>query len=156
MQFQWQSTWAERKLLCEFYRGSSGLVLARMLQNIVGTAQYQELQSLCSEFQDMFQSKQECTTLTEHSIPTGSLIPVQQAPYRLPYTHRECVKKETEAMFLDRVIEPSTSDWASPIVLIEKKDGGIRFCMDYCILNVVHKNLLTDIIFPVKLYHLRL
>ncbi|KAL5477890.1 hypothetical protein EMCRGX_G024745 [Ephydatia muelleri] len=93
-----QSTWAERK--SEFNRGSSGLVLA----------QYQELQSLCSEFQDVLQGKPGCTTLTEHSIPTGSLIPVQQAPYRLPYVHREWVKKETEAMFLDRVIEPSTND----------------------------------------------
>eukprot|EP00731_Ephydatia_muelleri_P014418 Em0008g138a len=75
---------------------------------------YQELQSLCSDFQD-----------------------VLHAPYRLPYAHREWVKKEIEAMLKDGVVEPSMSDWASPIVLIEKKDGGIRFCVDYRKLNVV-------------------
>ena len=98
---------------------------------------YQELQSLCSDFQDVLHGKPGCTMLTEHSIPTGSSIPVRQAPYRLPYAHREWVKKEIEAMLKDGVVEPSMSDWASPIVLIEKKDGGIRFCVDYRKLNVV-------------------
>ena len=98
---------------------------------------YQELQSLCSDFQDVLHGKPGCTMLTEHSIPTGSSIPVRQAPYRLPYAHREWVKKEIEAMLKDGVVEPSMSDWASPIVLIGKKDGGIRFCVDYRKLNVV-------------------
>ena len=42
------------------------------------------------------------------------------------------MKKEMEAMLLDGVIEPSMSDWACPIVLI---DGGIRFCVDYGLLQ---------------------
>ena len=99
--------------------------------------QYQELQSLCSDFQDVLQGKPRCTMLTEHSIPTGSSLPVRQAPYRLLYAHREWVKMEIESMLVDGVIEPSMSDWASPIVLIEKKDGGIRFCVDYRKLNAV-------------------
>ena len=98
-------------------------------------SQYQELQSLCSEFQDVLQGKP--VMITEHSIPTGSSIPVQQAPHRLPYAHREWVKKEIEAMLLDGVIEPSMSDWDSPIVLVAKKDGGIRLCVDYHKLNAV-------------------
>ena len=47
------------------------------------------------------------------------------------------MKKEIEAMLKDGVVKPSMSDWASPTVLIEKKDGGIRFCMDYRKLNAV-------------------
>eukprot|EP00731_Ephydatia_muelleri_P022289 Em0014g880a len=99
-------------------------------------AQYQELELLCSDFQDVLHGTPGCTMLTEHSIPTG-LTPVRQVPYRLPYARREWVKKEIEAMFQDGVIESSISDWASPIVLIEKKDGGIRFCVDYRKLNSV-------------------
>ena len=100
-------------------------------------AQYQELELLCSDFQDVLHGTPGCTMLTEHSIPSGLSTPVRQVPYRLPYARREWVKKEIEAMFQDGVIESSISDWASPIVLIEKKDGGIRFCVDYRKLNSV-------------------
>ena len=108
-----------------------------MVNEDLNENQYQELQSLCSDFQDVLQGKPRCPMLTEHSIPTGSSLPVRQAPYRLPYAHRKWVRKVIEAMLVDGVIEPSMSDWASPIVLIEKNDGGIRLCVDYSKLNVV-------------------
>ena len=45
-------------------------------------------------------------------------------------------------MLQNGVVRPSTSPWASPIVLVKKKDGSTRFCMDYCKLNdVTRKDL---------------
>uniref|UniRef100_A0A1X7SFW8 Reverse transcriptase domain-containing protein n=1 Tax=Amphimedon queenslandica TaxID=400682 RepID=A0A1X7SFW8_AMPQE len=47
--------------------------------------------------------------------------------------------KELEEMERDGIIEKSSSEWASPLVIVKKKDGGIRLCVDYRQLNQVTK-----------------
>ena len=51
----------------------------------------------------------------------------------------ECVAQELEKMLLCKVIQPSTSPWSSPVVLIEKPNGEYRFCVNYRQLNAVTK-----------------
>ena len=50
---------------------------------------------------------------------------------------KNVVKEELDKMTKQDVIEPSSSAWASPIVLVKKKDGSIRFCVDYRKLNSI-------------------
>lgn len=49
------------------------------------------------------------------------------------------MKEELETMQSLGVIEPSTSEWSNPIVLVPKKDGSLHFCLDFRKLNSVSK-----------------
>lgn len=77
------------------------------------------------------------TTIVRHEIFTGDHPPIKQAPRRMPLTKREVVQKEVQSMLQNGIIEPSTSPWSSPIVLVEKKDHSTRFCVDYRALNEI-------------------
>ena len=77
------------------------------------------------------------TDLVKHKINTGSAKPIKQAPRRLPFAKREAADQAVAKMQEHDVIEPSTSPWSSPVVLVQKKDGSLRFCVDYRKLNNV-------------------
>ena len=74
-----------------------------------------------------------------HSINTGQHPPIRQPVRRTPFALRKKVDELVEEMLSQGVIEPSGSPWASPIVLVQKKDGGVRFCVDYRRLNQITK-----------------
>ena len=93
-----------------------------------------ELEMLLTKFSDVMKNSPGHTTLTEHQIKTGSSSPIRQPPYRLAHAYRDTVKKKLDEMQRCGVIEPSSSEWASPMVLV-KKDGTIRLCVDYRRLN---------------------
>ena len=96
-----------------------------------------ELQELLGKYDATLQSTPGKTTLTEHRIDVGQSQPVRLPPYRLPHAYRETIKAELRDMEECGVIEPSSSEWASPVVLVKKKDGSNRFCVDYRRLNSV-------------------
>ncbi|KAJ8027625.1 hypothetical protein HOLleu_32824 [Holothuria leucospilota] len=71
------------------------------------------------------------TDLVRHSINTGSANPIKQPARRLPPHRREKEQAELTRMLEAKIIQPSSSPWASPIVLVTKKDRSTRFCVDY-------------------------
>ena len=73
------------------------------------------------------------------TIDTGDARPIKQRPYRVPLTKRKFIEDTVEEMIAEGIVRPSTSPWASPITLQPKKDGTIRFCVDYRQLNAVTK-----------------
>eukprot|EP00731_Ephydatia_muelleri_P035196 Em0104g2a len=101
--------------------------------------QKRSLQGLLKEFEDTLKSKPGRTRMIEHSIDTGSAQAIRLPPYRLPYAYRDVITKELKEMLEDGVISRSTSEWAAPVVLITKKNGEIRFCVDYRRLNSISR-----------------
>lgn len=65
----------------------------------------------------------------------GSGHPVRQPVRRTPLGFQEEEEEHLKAMLKSGVIVSSTSEWASPVVLVRKKDGGVRWCIDYRKLN---------------------
>ena len=79
------------------------------------------------------------TTLVRHRIVTGEALPVRQRPRRLPAHQWDIARKEIEKMKKLGVIEESKSPWCAPVVLVPKKSGEVRFCVDYRGINAVTK-----------------
>jgi hypothetical protein len=75
---------------------------------------------------------------TEHTTEVEGR-PIKQVPRRLPYHKQAIVKAELEKMLKANITRPNSSPWASPIVLVTKKDGTTRFCIDYRKLKDVTK-----------------
>ena len=72
-----------------------------------------------------------CTPLVEHTIDTGNHRPIRQPLRRQPFQHQAYIDEETNRMLECGIIEPAASPWASNVVLVKKKDGTLRFCVDY-------------------------
>ena len=78
-------------------------------------------------------------SLVEFNIDTGDSPPIKQAAHRVPYAARQEIAAQLSKMQDGGVIQPSKSSWASPVVLVRKRDGSLRFCIDYRALNSVTK-----------------
>ncbi|XP_049332461.1 retrovirus-related Pol polyprotein from transposon opus [Astyanax mexicanus] len=76
-----------------------------------------------------------CTNLISHDIPLLDDVPVRQRYRRIPPSDYDAVKAHIHQLLENQVIQESCSPYASPIVLVKKKDGTLRMCVDYRQLN---------------------
>ena len=121
-------------------------LLALYERSIAGLSEHEaeQVRQLLCEYAIVFSEGPEDlgrAGVVKHHIRTGDAPPIRQRPRRLPMALREDAGKAVEEMEKQGVIEPSASPWSSPIVLVRKKDGSVRFCVDYRKLNAVtHKD----------------
>lgn len=105
-------------------------------------AERKKLEGLVLEFADVFaldDTELGCTDRVLHTINSGDTPPIRQVARRIPFSLRTKVKTMMLDMLTRGIIKPSQSPWSSPIVLLAKKDGDMRFCVDYRRLNAVTK-----------------
>ena len=98
------------------------------------------IKKLLIEYQDIFSQDEYdigFTSLVEHAIDTGDARPIKQAPRKVPLAFRNDEAKAILQLLSQGLVRPSTSPWASPIVLVRKKSGETRTCVDYRKVNEV-------------------
>ena len=99
------------------------------------------VQNLLRDYAHIFSDKPSLTNVAEHHTDVQGATPIRQHPYRIPHSWREQYAQEIEDMMKEGIIVKSNSEWASPVVLVPKKqDGkqtGIRVCIDFRKVNAL-------------------
>ena len=97
-----------------------------------------EIKKVLEEFRDVFQQPEALPPRRQHdhkiNLVDGAQ-PVNIRPYRYGSLQKDIIEKMTEELLNSGVIQNSSSPFASPIVLVKKKDGSWRMCIDYRALN---------------------
>ncbi|XP_035545952.1 uncharacterized protein LOC118348436 [Juglans regia] len=96
------------------------------------------MQAVLQEFSDVFTEPSSLPHVREidHSIPLREgTEPVNVRPYRYAHYQKDEIEKQVQEMLNSGLVQPSTSPFSSPVLLVKKKDGNWRFCTDYRALN---------------------
>ncbi len=120
-----------------------------LIENIVNNAHIPsdgkcQLQQLLERNTQACTSQLGQTNVLKHRIYTNQPVPIKQKPYRMSPVKQALVKEQLEEMLARGIVEPSCSGWASPVVLVPKKDASMRFCVDYRKLNAKHWQVAMD------------
>ena len=99
-----------------------------------------QIEALVTQYADVFAWSDldlGFTDKVEHQIFLTDDTPIAQPYRRVPPSVLTEVREHIEDLLAKDIIRPSSSPWASPIVVVRKKDGDIRMCVDYRRLNAV-------------------
>ncbi|KAL0821643.1 hypothetical protein ABMA28_005084 [Loxostege sticticalis] len=105
--------------------------------NLLSDREHQQLEDLLRRNEDAFTPNGKPTTQIEHVIDTGSHRPISVPPYRLSSARTQILRQEVDKMIAAGIIQPCQSPWTAPVVMVPKKDGGTRVCVDYRQLNAI-------------------
>ena len=119
----------------ELYEQSLGRLDTEELRGRVKRLLYEYSDCFAMDSEDIGQA-----TLIKHDIDTGDAAPVRQRCRRFAKCHIDAIKDHVKKLSESGVIRPSNSEWASNIVVVKKKDGTWRMCIDYRELNAKTRN----------------
>ena len=104
----------------------------------LSSAENQKLETLLIHYADSFAKSSlhlGNISIIQHRIDTGNALPIKQQPYRVSPSQKASIDQHISDMLDQGIIEVSSSPWSSPVLLVKRKDGRTRFCIDYRKLN---------------------
>jgi hypothetical protein len=103
--------------------------------------QQEQVQPVLLKHQQVFDISKPSIMITNnlyHRIPIQPHHhPIQSYPYRKSAKETQVINEQVQEMLENHIVRPSSSSWSSPVVIIKKKDGSPRFCVDYRRLNLI-------------------
>ncbi|XP_051271642.1 uncharacterized protein LOC127372197 isoform X5 [Dicentrarchus labrax] len=118
----------EEEEVDEQYLPSAGAPGDHKLNHLSEDKQLQ-VREICNS--EVFQENPGRTNIVEHDIVMKEGASVRRLSYRIPERLLASLKKEIDLMLSLGIIEISRSEWCNPVVLVPKKDGSLRFCIDF-------------------------
>jgi len=97
-------------------------------------SQRQQVENLLHDYDDIFSKgpyDMGHTSLVEHSIDSGDSRPIRQGLRPSPAAHLDIIDQQIDEMMRHDLVEPAASPWSSYVVMVRKKDGSFRLCVDY-------------------------
>ena len=101
------------------------------ISDALTSEQRAEVEALIEQYPDVLTSVPGRTDLIQHDINLSTSEPIRSKGYPVRFKARDVMGSEIKEMLEQGVIEKSVSPYSSPVVLVPKKDGSVRFCIDF-------------------------
>ncbi|ROT74553.1 hypothetical protein C7M84_006939 [Penaeus vannamei] len=126
---EWEENHSEDAIFEDLLEGLDRKDASSLSQIQVGQQlsrlQHSELRGLTEQYQDIFSGIPGKTDLITHHIRTSDEIPIRAKPYPVPYNLRDALQVEVQEMLNTGIIRESRSPYASPVVVVKKKDEDL-------------------------------
>ena len=99
------------------------------ISDALTSEQRAEVKELIEQYPDVLTSVPGRTDLIQHDIKLSMSEPIRSKEYLFPFKARNVMDSDIKVMLELGVIEKSASPYSSPVVLVPKKDGSVRFCI---------------------------
>ena len=114
--------------------------LPDLSDSVLGDDDKIKFKELFNKYRDIFAFSDDQlgrTSLIQHTIDTGDAHPIKQRPYRTSPEAKQEIDRQVNDMLQRGIIQESVSPWSAPVVLVKKKNGETRFCIDFRLINKI-------------------